>query len=101
MMSRKSKQELLDTVRPRYYKAGRKEKKRILDELVANTGYQRKYGPESSTSIPSVSQAPGQEPLRAARESGAEPGMACHQLHLWQTTRAGHEGLARCPGTAS
>jgi len=42
-MSRKSKQELLDTVRPRYYKAGRKEKKRILDELVANTGYERKY----------------------------------------------------------
>jgi len=43
MMSHKSKQELLDTVRPRYYKAGRKEKKRILDELVANTGYHRKH----------------------------------------------------------
>lgn len=42
-MSRKSKQELFDTVRPRYYQAKRKEKKRILDELVANTGYQRKY----------------------------------------------------------
>jgi hypothetical protein len=37
MMSHKSKQELLDTVRPRYRKAGRKEKKGILDELVASS----------------------------------------------------------------
>ena len=43
MMSHKSKRELLDTVRPRYYKATRPEKKRILDEWVAITGYHRKY----------------------------------------------------------
>lgn len=43
MMSFKGKRELVDTVRPRYYQATRPEKKRILDELVANTGYNRKY----------------------------------------------------------
>jgi len=43
MMSFKGKRELVDTVRPRYYKARRPDKKRILDELVANTGYNRKY----------------------------------------------------------
>lgn len=43
MMSYRSKRELLDTVRPRYYKATRVEKKCMLDELVAITGYHRKY----------------------------------------------------------
>jgi len=43
MMSRISRRELVDTVRPRYRKATRTEKTRILDELVANTGYDRKY----------------------------------------------------------
>ena len=39
MMSCKSKQELLDTVRPRYYKTGRKC---VLDELLANISYERR-----------------------------------------------------------
>lgn len=43
MMSYRSKRELLDTVRARYYKATRPEKTRMLDELVAITGYHRKY----------------------------------------------------------
>jgi len=43
MVSQKSKKELLETVRPRYRKAGRKEKQKILDEFVAVTGYHRKY----------------------------------------------------------
>lgn len=43
MMSPKSKRELLETIRPRYLKANKASKERILDELVASTGYHRKY----------------------------------------------------------
>ncbi len=43
MMSQKSKRELLAELRPRYRKANRAEKQRILDELVATTDYHRKY----------------------------------------------------------
>ena len=43
MMSQRSKRELLETIRPRYLKANKSGKKRILDEFVAATGYHRKY----------------------------------------------------------
>ncbi|HML40647.1 MAG TPA: transposase family protein [Bellilinea sp.] len=43
MMSQGSKRELLATIQPRYLKAGRKDKQKILDEFVAVTGYHRKY----------------------------------------------------------
>ena len=43
MMSRKSKQELLEVVRPRYLKANKADKQNILDEFTAATGYHRKY----------------------------------------------------------
>ena len=43
MMSQVSKRELLAALRPRYRKAKRSEKQRILSELVATTGYHRKY----------------------------------------------------------
>lgn len=43
MMSLKSKNELVEVVRPRYLKASRFEKQKILDELTSTTGYHRKH----------------------------------------------------------
>jgi hypothetical protein len=43
MMSQTSKRELLAAVRPRYTSGNRTVKRQILDELVASTGYHRKY----------------------------------------------------------
>jgi len=42
-MTPESKRELLAAVGPRYRKANKTEKTRILNEFVANTGYHRKY----------------------------------------------------------
>ena len=43
MMSLKSKCELLEVVRPRYLKARKFEKRKILDEFTSATGYHRKH----------------------------------------------------------
>jgi hypothetical protein len=43
MMSQRSKRELLEMVHPRYLKARKREKTKIVDEFVAATGYHRKY----------------------------------------------------------
>ena len=43
MMSRTARGELIAALQPRYLAANRGEKKRILDELVATTGYHRKH----------------------------------------------------------
>ncbi len=43
MMSLKSKRELLEAVRPRYLKASKVEKQKILDEFTSATGYHRKH----------------------------------------------------------
>jgi len=43
MMSQTSKRELVAAVRPRYTLGSRQEQGRMLDELVAATGYHRKY----------------------------------------------------------
>ncbi|MCJ7435373.1 MAG: hypothetical protein MUO77_17980, partial [Anaerolineales bacterium] len=42
MMSLKSKCELLEVVRPRYLKASKLEKQKILDEFTSATRYHRK-----------------------------------------------------------
>ncbi len=43
MMSLKSKRELLEAVQPRYLKANKAEKQKILDEFTNATGYHRKH----------------------------------------------------------
>jgi len=43
MMSQRSKRELFEAIRPRYLKAKKAEKTRILDEFIASIGYHRKY----------------------------------------------------------
>ncbi len=43
MMSQTSKRELLAAIRPRDTLGSRTEKQLVLDELVATTGYHRKY----------------------------------------------------------
>ena len=43
MMSLKSKRELLEVIRPRYLKANKAEKQKILDEFTSATGYHRKH----------------------------------------------------------
>ncbi|MBI5944050.1 MAG: transposase family protein [Chloroflexi bacterium] len=43
MMSLKSKHELLEVLRPRYLKAKKVEKKKMLDEFTSATGYHRKH----------------------------------------------------------
>ena len=42
-MSLNSKRELLEVVRPRYLKASKVEKQKMLDEFTSATGYHRKY----------------------------------------------------------
>lgn len=42
-MSLKSKRELLEVVRPRYLKANKLEKQKMLDEFTSATGYHRKH----------------------------------------------------------
>jgi hypothetical protein len=43
MMSQRSKREMVEAIRPRYLKANKTGKQHILDELIATTGYHRKY----------------------------------------------------------
>ena len=43
MMSLKSKRELLEMVQPRYLKASKVEKQKMLDEFTSATGYHRKH----------------------------------------------------------
>jgi hypothetical protein len=75
MMSQTSKRELVAAIRPRYTLGSRTEKQVVLDELVATTGYHRKYAIQVLNHPPK--RRPGQRhggqakytgPVRAALE---------------------------------
>jgi len=58
MMTIQSRHELLNAARVRYLKGDRATKRRILDELVANTGYHRKYAIQLLRHPPKVRSRP-------------------------------------------
>lgn len=69
-MSIQSRRELLRVTAPRYQRADRVSKRRILDEFVAATGYQRKYAIHLLHNLPSPSSAPSARPkLKGNRRS--------------------------------
>jgi hypothetical protein len=68
MMSQTSKRELWAAIRPRYTLGSRTEKQRVLDELVATTGYQRKYAIQVLNHPPK--RRPGQRRGRPSKYTG-------------------------------
>ena len=100
MMSQTSKDELVAALRPRYHQANRIEKQRILDELIATTGYHRKYAIQVLNHPPRrrkrkrrAGQTKYTGPVRVALEqvwprTGSE-------LHLRQTPGAGPAAVHR------
>ncbi len=57
-MGKASRQELVEAVRQRYATAGRSDKRRILDEFVALTGFHRKHSIRLLGADPSEAGAP-------------------------------------------
>jgi hypothetical protein len=73
MMSLKARRELLAAVSPRYRQALSREKERILDGFVQNTGYHRKYAIKMLTTCP-ASASPGNVGVRASTPSRSSKG---------------------------
>lgn len=79
MMSQTSKRELLAAVRPRYTLGNRTAKQRALDELVATTGYHRKYA------IQLLNHPPKQRPPKRRNRSPKYTGPVIAALvKVWQ-----------------
>jgi hypothetical protein len=89
-MTRRSKLELLEALRPRYGKAGKKAKGRMLDEFCAATRYNRKYAlqllrhgpPRSKKGKPGRRPRYGRDVIAALVEVWQASGHICGQrLH--------------------
>lgn len=79
MMSQRSKRELLQAVRPRYLKAHKTGKSRILDEFVAATGYHRKYA------IRLLKKGPGAKARKKKGRRKEYKGAVVQALtHIWE-----------------
>src|SRR5205814_6994991 len=80
MMSMKSKRELLTAVSPRYVTATGAEKRRILDEFAAATGYHRKYALALLNHPP----VPRARAVRRPREKAYPPPVQRALVRLWE-----------------
>jgi hypothetical protein len=80
MMSTTSKRELLTTVSPRYVTATGTDKRRILDEFVAATGYHRKYAIALLRHPP----PPRRRPIRRPRPKLYPPAIQHLVVRLWE-----------------
>ena len=106
MMSPTSKCELVAALRPRYTLGNRSAKQRVLDELVAATGYHRKYAiqllnPPAPRRSPKrrTSRSKYDGRVRAALEQiWRAANCICELLHLQQALSPGPADLCRDPG---
>lgn len=81
-MSLPSRRELLSSLAPRYKCAGKSEKARILDELVATCGYNRKYA------ITVLHKPPPSKPAkRRVRSRKYGPDVGAALCRLWKLSR--------------
>lgn len=80
MMSMQSTRELLTVVSPRYVTATDAEKRRILNEFVATTGYHRKYA-LALLNHPPRSRS---RPVRRPREKTYTPAVQRALVRLWE-----------------
>lgn len=79
-MTKQGKRELLKAIRPRYRKANKREKSRILDEFVAATGYNRKYAIQLLRNGPS---RPSRK--RRGRSLIYGPDVVAALVQVWET----------------
>jgi hypothetical protein len=80
MMSTKSKRELVTTLSPRYVTATGADKRRILDEFVATTGFHRKYAITLLRHPP----APRRQPITRPRATTYTPLVQRALVRLWE-----------------
>lgn len=79
MMSQRSKREMIEAIRSRYLKANKSGKEQILDELVATTGYHRKYA------IRILKHAPKPKGLKKPGRRKVYQGEVVNALeHIWE-----------------
>jgi len=79
MMSIAARRELLEAVAPRYIRASRPEKERILDEFVQTTGYARKYAIHLLHHVPRE-----RRPFRRRRARKYTPAARAALVTLWR-----------------
>ena len=79
-MSAKSKRELVTTLSPRYVLASDVDKRRILDEFVATTGYHRKYALALLNHPP----VPRRVSIRRPRATTYTPVVQRRLVQLWE-----------------